>query len=88
MLYRPDGHGAAPATGKWTRGNEAGYSGGWGLVVRDLLERLSEAGTVALAVGGTTEFRVPKEPKRTDFFSAKQTGQAFGLAILVVLPLC
>jgi hypothetical protein len=28
------------------------------------------------AVGGTAEFRVPKEPKRTDFFAAIQTGQA------------
>jgi hypothetical protein len=32
------------------------------------VERFSQAGAVALPVRGAAEFRVPKEPKRTDFF--------------------
>ena len=42
---------------------------------RELVQGFSETFAVALPVGRTTEFLVPKEPKRADLFATIQTGQ-------------
>ena len=54
---------------------EGGYRGWWGLVSGNPIQGFSQAGFVALPVGGAAEFRVPEEPERTDFFATIQTGQ-------------
>ena len=55
--------------------NKGGYRGGRGLVRGNAVQYLSQAGAIALPVGGTAKHPVPKAPKRTDFFAAIQAGQ-------------
>ncbi len=55
---------------------ESGYRGGRRFVGGDLAQRLSETGAVAAPMSGATEFLIPEDSKRADFFAAIQTGQA------------
>ena len=64
----------AVVAGKRFIGNERGDGGGGRLMLGNAAQRLSQ--NVPLPVRGTTELLVPEEPKRTDFFTAIQTGQA------------
>jgi hypothetical protein len=46
---------------------------------RHLIQRSSETLSVALAVNGTAEFAVPKEPKCADFLTTIQTAHGYTL---------
>ena len=45
------------------------------MVGGNAVQRFSQTSAIALPVTGATEFRVPQEPKRTDFFATIQAGQ-------------
>ena len=75
VLQSPYLERAAVVAGKRLTWNEGGYGGWRGLVGGNGVQHLAQAGAVALPVVGTAEFPVPKEPKRTDFSAAIQTGQ-------------